>query len=270
MLGAPAPWWAAVLLAAGVAGAAWRRGALSPGGVVAALVTGTLAARAAWGLGLYLIAWFVAAALLSRLGRDAKARRTRGTVAKGDRRDARQVLANGGVFAVAATAIAAGAPGLPASGYAVLAAGALAAAGADTWGTEIGTWLGGTPRALRTGRPVPPGTSGAVTPAGIAATVGGALAIALAAVLLRVVPTAAWGAVAAGGVTGAFADSIAGATLQERRRCPVCGTDTEQRRHDCGAATRRVAGLPGCDNDAVNLLATVAGGAVALLLWRAG
>ena len=48
-----------------------------------------------------------------------------------------------------------------------IGAGAIAAATADTWSTEIGTVLGGTPRHLiTTGREVPPGTSGGVTIAG--------------------------------------------------------------------------------------------------------
>ena len=60
-------------------------------------------------------------------------------------------------------------------------------------------------------------------------------------------------------------DSLAGAFLQERRVCALCGVSTEQRIHECGTATRRVGGLP-LDNDAVNLICTATGSIVALAL----
>lgn len=65
-------------------------------------------------------------------------------------------------------------------------------------------------------------------------------------------------------------DSLLGATLQERRCCPLCETITEQPRHRrCGSATHVIGGVPGLNNDAVNLFAIAAGAAVAAFLTAA-
>jgi uncharacterized protein (TIGR00297 family) len=149
--------------------------------------------------------------------------------------------------------------------WTVAAIGALGAATADTWGTEIGTLARGTPRLVTTWRQVPAGTSGAISVPGLAATLAGAGVLAAGALSLGWTgPDAV--AVFGGGVTGAMADSLLGATLQERRRCDSCAMDTEQRRHSCGAPTRRTGGLAWLDNDAVNLISTAVGAAVAVSL----
>jgi uncharacterized membrane protein len=67
------------------------------------------------------------------------------------------------------------------------------------------------------------------------------------------------------GVAGALGDSVIGAMLQERRWCASCELSTERRIHDCGTTTIRKGGMPWMNNDAVNLFATVIGGAVAVL-----
>jgi uncharacterized protein (TIGR00297 family) len=249
--------------AAAVALAAWRVRSLSRSGALAALLVGTAAVAAGWAWGALLAIYFVLSSVLSRVGVAQKAARTAGIVEKGGARDATQVIANGGVFTlcVLGTFVAgpAAAPILAAA-----AAGALAAATADTWATEIGTLVGGTPRALLTLRETPPGTSGAVSAAGTAAMVAGAVLVALAARWLGL--TDALAAIAIAGCAGALADSLLGATLQERRWCDVCGRATERQVHDCGAATRRTGGIALVDNDAVNLAATLTGAAAAALL----
>jgi uncharacterized protein (TIGR00297 family) len=224
---------------------------------------GAAAVSAGWGWGALLVLYFVSSTLLSHAGSAEKARRIGGIVAKGGARDAAQVLANGGVFALCALGTL-GTDSATAHALAVAAAGALAAATADTWATEVGTLVGGTPRTLLTWRSVPPGTSGAISAPGTAAMLAGALFIALAARALAL--TDALLAVAVGGVAGAMADSLLGATLQERRWCDACGRGTERRVHDCGAPTRAAGGLAVVDNDAVNLLATLVGAAAAALL----
>jgi uncharacterized protein (TIGR00297 family) len=149
----------------------------------------------------------------------------------------------------------------------VAATGALAAAGADTLATEVGTWWGASPWSLRTRTRVPPGTSGAVTLAGSLAMVASAGAVAALAGALAVIPWGAWGVVTVAGTAGAVVDTVLGAWGQQRRWCPVCQGATEQDPHACGAPTQRVGGWRWLDNDVVNLLATGVGALVAV--WGA-
>jgi uncharacterized protein (TIGR00297 family) len=237
-----------------------RLGALTISGVVAATLLGTLAVAAGWPWGILLVTYFVSAAALSNIGAARKKRRTWTMVEKGGARDAVQVLANGGVFgaAVLMSALFPHAGLLPA-----IAIGAIAASAADTWATEIGTLWGGPPRSVRTWRPVPVGTSGGITGVGTAAMVAGALFMALVVHLLEWRQGFVAGALI-GGIAGAVMDTALGATLQERRRCMGCGEHTERRIHTCGSRTRRDGGVNGLGNDAVNFVAALMGGVIAL------
>ncbi len=251
---------AGLLLAAAVALVAWRGRALSWSGALAALLVGAASVAAGWSWGLLLLLYFALSVLLSRVRAAERERRTGDIVAKGGPRDAWQVVANGGVFAAGALLASVGEP----SAWSAVALGALAAATADTWATEIGTLAGTPPRSILSLRRVPPGTSGGVSFPGSAAMLAGALFVAVTGAALSL--SAPLAAVAAGGVAGALADSLLGATLQERRWCAVCSVGTERVVHGCGTTTVRGGGLPWLDNDAVNLAATVVGAAVAVLL----
>ncbi|UCF19097.1 MAG: DUF92 domain-containing protein [Gemmatimonadota bacterium] len=238
------------LAAAGlVAAAARRAGALDSGGAVAATLVGASVLRfAGWGPAFVLVFFFASASALSALpGKRGRSRR-----------GARQVIANGSVAAVAAVLQGA-------SGWADLAfLGAVAAAAADTWGTEIGVRLGKRPRSIVTFRPQPPGTSGAISVPGTLAALAGALAVAAAGVWLVGGPA---GAVALAGLAGSLIDSLLGAGPQAAYRCPTCGAQPEVARHaGCPERARRLAGLPGLDNDVVNLLATAGGALIAVVL----
>ena len=164
------------------------------------------------------------------------------------------MLANGGFFAVAALLSLV----LPSPLWWATGAGALAAATADTWGTEVGTLARGLPRSIVGGRPVPAGTSGGITLAGTVASVAGAAFVAALAALAGWGGAAAVGAVV-GGVGGSTADSLLGATVQARRWCDRCDRGTERDVHDCGAPTRPAGGLRWLGNDAVNALSGLAG-----------
>lgn len=256
-------WRAAIglFLAACIAGLARRTRSLAPDGAFAATFVGTAAVAAGWAWGAVLLTFFVSSSLLSRWKRAAKAARTETLLGKESERDARQVLANGGVFAVAAIAAAAG--GWPAALPVGLAA--LASATSDTWATEVGTAVGGSPRSILTWRTLAAGTSGGVTLVGTLAAVAGSALIAAVVRLLGWPASLAW-AVFAGGVAGSLADSLLGALAQARRWCDACDHATERRTHTCGAATRLVGGIGAVDNDLVNLLATVIGAAVGAAL----
>ena len=252
----------ALITGMAVAALAFAAGALTPGGAVAAAAVGALCVLAGWGWAALLIVYFIVAVACSRIGARTKERRTGGVVAKAGRRDAIQVVANGGVFAAAAF-FSHSSPTLS-TALEAAALGALAAASADTIATEIGTLVGGEPRSIIGGHAVPAGTSGGVTLAGSLGMVAGALLVAAAARALGlgsrilIVVTA--------GVIGALTDSLLGALVQERRHCPRCDRATERRVHDCGALTERSGGVPWLDNDLVNLAATIVGAVVAAML----
>lgn len=112
-------------------------------------------------------------------------------------------------------------------------------------------------------RPVATGLSGGVTWPGTFAEVAGALAIAGVARGIALVDTRGAIAVAVGGMTGALADSILGASLQSLRWCPQCRRATEREPHVCGANTAPLRGIGWIGNDAVNTAATIVGASVA-------
>ena len=218
---------------------------------------------AGWRWGVLLMISFVASAMLSRFRAEVKRDRTAGILQKEGSRDAIQVVANGGIFA--ACALLAQISGFGANLLLSAAAlGALAAATADTWATEIGTLSGHEPRSILSRKRVPRGTSGGVTLAGFVATVAGAAFIGLVAALLGFRTSML--AVIAGGIAGALTDSVLGATAQGRRWCATCELHTEQLVHICGQKTAIASGREWLDNDLVNLLCTVVGAAVAAVV----
>ena len=249
-----------IALSAVAAAAARRTRTLSRSGAIAAAVVGTISIAAGWSWGALLLTMFISASALSRLGERRKAERVGQIVEKGAERDVGQVLANGGVFAGAALGSLVSSSPM----WFAIGAGALAASAADTWATEIGTLVAGRPISIISGRRVDPGTSGGISLAGTAAGVIGALFIAAAAGL------ASWPvpfvAVAIGGIAGALADSLLGATVQERRWCELCATSTERLIHSCGTPTTHAGGVAGFDNDAVNAVCSAVGALIALVL----
>lgn len=219
---------------------AWRVRALTASGAVAAACVGFChLAFGGWLAAGALLAFFGTSTALSKLGK-----RKKDTLGfeKTSQRDAWQVLANGGVAALCALL------GLP---EAML--GALAAANADTWATELGSLFGGKPRRITTLAPAEPGESGAVSLLGTLAALAGAG-------LLGAFAGAAWLGVTLAGFLAALADSVVGATLQAQWRDTTTGRWSEIPQ---GKPAR---GVNWIRNDAVNILATLVGAVTAHLL----
>jgi uncharacterized membrane protein len=57
-------------------------------------------------------------------------------------------------------------------------------------------------------------------------------------------------------------DSVLGVTLQEQRKCVVCGQKVEVKNH-CEKKTEKYSGLSWFNNDMVNMTATAFGGIIA-------
>lgn len=260
-----------VLLAAFVAVAAYRFGALNRSGAAAAFFLGAVV----FGFGglrwaVVLLVFFITSSGLSRLMKGEK-KEVEIQFAKGSRRDAGQVAANGGVAGLAAIA------GLffPTSILPwILFAAAFAAANADTWATELGVLSRAWPRSIRTWQKVPPGTSGGISLAGTLAALGGSLLIAAAALLVWPDTSISCGTrliygliITLSGLAGSLVDSLLGATLQAIYWCPACRKETERTpQHTCGTETTLHRGWKWMNNDVVNLICTSSSVLVAFLL----
>lgn len=252
---------------------AYRRGSLSQSGAAGALIVGTLIfGLGGWVWGVVLGVFFISSSLLSHFKEREKA-----SVAekfeKGHRRDLGQVFANGGLgaFIAVLSAIA------PADYWFFLFIGVMATVTADTWATELGTLSKAAPRLITSGRAVEVGTSGGVSPLGTGVSFVGGLLIGLTAGLLAplagllpwsaTLPVALIGALS--GAAGSLIDSLMGATIQQIYYCDTCQKETERKLHRCGTTTRPLRGWSWMNNDLVNLISSLGGGAVAALLAAA-
>lgn len=253
-------------LAGLAAGRASRRGQLTLGGEYAAFGIGTAAAIGGIGFAISLAAFFYSSVTLSGWRSGTKRHRSRAILPDTRARDAWQVLANGGPFAVASLGWA-----LFGSWQAGLFAfGALAAATADTWATEVGMALKAAPRSILTWRRVVPGTSGGVSAYGTSAAIIGAFVMALLAIASFTVPfdVPRLEAVFVGGIVGTVVDSLLGASVQSRRWCDQCEEWTERRVHTCGYRSYHRTGFRWMNNDMVNLLGSAIGGLTAVTMWH--
>ena len=251
-----------------IAALAWRAGALSGSGAVAAAGVGGLV----FGLGglpwaTLLLAFFISSSAFSRAFKGRKTLMNE-KFAKGSRRDWGQVLANGGLGALLAICQAL----FPEQDWPWIAfAGGMAAVNADTWATEIGVLSASPPRLVTTGRVVERGTSGGVTALGSLAALAGAVLIGgLAALFSSPVNTIALGvAIGIGGLGGTFFDSFLGATIQAIYTCPACQKETERHPyHGCGAQTSLQRGWRWLNNDWVNFACSLAGAALtSAVVW---
>ena len=206
-------WLAALVVNVSLAVVAYRAGGLDRAGAATGALLGVvLYLSLGWAGFVLLAAFYGLGSGATRFGLARK--QSRGLAqARAGRRGTPNVLANAGV-AVTWALVA-----LLTSIHeaAVLAfAAALAAATGDTLASEIGQLIGGRTRLIVNFSPVAPGTEGGVSAWGSVAGFAGCLAIAALGAWLGLYPGAQVPVVALAGLTGVLADSLFGATLEQR------------------------------------------------------
>lgn len=245
--------------------ASFLAGFLTPGGSVAQFLLGwILFGLGEWQWTLPILLFFLSSSLLSEIG---KAQRSEvvSQFEKPSRRDAGQVFANGGIAGLLVIFWFYSRE----YGFYIAYLGSIAAATADTWGTEIGILSQSPPRLITTLRSAETGRSGAVSFRGFIGGLIGSTVVSL--IALPWLPTHSAGnslvASVFGGCFGFVVDSLLGATIQVQYRCVSCGRITERNNH-CGVDSPRSSGIAWMTNDVVNLTCTMAGsiGAAALLI----
>lgn len=259
-----------VILTTPITFVAYKKASLNLSGAVAATFLGVLIYF--WGglfMWLIMIGFFISSSLLSKVGREQKAI-TDKINEKGARRDVIQVIANGGLGFVFAYFYHLTQMEVFLLAYAV----AFASSSADTWSSELGVLSKKAPVSILTLKQVNAGTSGAVSALGILAAFLGAAFISAVFFVgftikygfndLLVIMTLLC---LAGGVLGAFIDSVIGAKFQGKYYCQVCHTVTEKKHHH-GMKTIHQEGWRFINNDLVNFTSTTMASVIIIVIFQ--
>ncbi len=254
----------AILLSAGIGLLSWRVQFLTFGGAVAQFLLGVvLLGLGGWQWTVPMVAFFITSSIISQLWKGRRAE-VEMLFEKSSHRDAGQVIANGGAAGLA-TIVWFFTHNESLYAFYI---GAVAAAAADTWATELGTLSRTPPVLITTLERVERGRSGAVSLLGTTSGLAGAFLTSLTSLpWINTSQVGLWIFVAAvSGFIGSLADSVMGALLQAQFHCNVCGKITERLVH-CGRESAQIGGFTLFRNDQVNLISTALGGAIAYCLW---
>ena len=257
-----------------------RSGFLSSSGVAAVLVVSVLIfLSGGWVWGVVSLVFLASTSLWSRL-RVAYKRNVSDGFNGDSARNWDQVLARLGwsvglaLFHVLAS---------KSTGVFIAFVGAVAAANADAWATELGVLSRQPPRLITTRRPVSAGTPGGLSVMGIVAALGASWFIGFVGLLLTTAK--AWldkvewdsallwlpPAAMIGGIAASLIDSLLGATAQGIYYCEHCDKRTEKRIHECGQVAQQIRGWSWLTNDGINFVGSVVGAAATLgaVTWLA-
>ena len=151
--------------------------------------------------------------------------------------------------------------------YALACLSALCCSCGDTWASEVGSVVGGTPRLVTTWQKVPRGTNGGITGIGILCSIGGGLVVGLAYFVTLVIfldmerfatvslasqlPVVLIGGVA--GLFGSVVDSLLGATVQYSGYSDKLGKVVSKP----APGVRDISGVDILDNHAVNFVSSL-------------
>lgn len=242
---------------------AFKRNSLTKDGGIAAIFVGVGIAIGFGYKGLLILGvFFVTSSSLSKFKKKSK-KDMEAKAGKGSRRDAIQVLANGGAASIVAIIFFFHEQSIYIPIFAVL----LAAANSDTWSSEIGSLSKKKPISLRSFKRIDTGSSGAVSLLGSVAGIVGSFFIAISSYLLFPISLKEAFIVFVAGCIGNIIDTLLGAFLQAEYQCTNCHAIIEKVDH-CGMVAKRMKGLKWMNNDVVNTLSGISAAVVCYLFLR--
>ena len=225
--------------------------ALTRWGLVGALVLDALVSIAFGNFGFVILStFFIGSIIIDKIKKRTKNKGSLTVEAKNDYRDLMQVMANGLVAGISATAFIITGKSL----FVIPFVACIAEAFADTAASGIGIFATKTYDPFRAKR-CEPGISGGMSVIGTLASLVASFAVALIALMFGRSGFGINAFFIAGfcGFCGALFDSLLGSLLQVKYRCSVCGSITEKEEH-CGLPTVRSSGFAAIDNDTVNII----------------
>jgi len=271
----PLRWVSATVIPVMVATWGHSRNSLSTSGALFAVAVGFCLTLAHYSFFLCLLAFFISSSKATKFKQEIK-KKVEDDFKEGGQRNWQQVLCNGGMATQLSLLymLDVGSADLPvdfrhqyrASWLGVAVLGAVSCCNGDTWASELGTVLSqGEPFLITTLKKVPTGTNGAVSMAGLVASLAGGLLIGLAyyaGVLmsassndLEIAPSQLLVILVGGlgGLIGSIIDSILGASLQFSGKDQKTGKIVEVIRD----GVVPISGKMVFDNHSVNLISSI-------------
>lgn len=250
----------AAIMAVLIASLAFKFRALDLSGALATFILGTLIFSAGgWLYTAPILIFFIASSALSHVP-NSKKHAVDEIIESGARRNVTQVFANGMAPLVCVLTDLFN----PDAHFFLFYLGALAAATADTWATEIGLFSHARPRSIISWQKTEAGISGGITILGSVGAIAGAALVTISGYMIshyfrqNAMAVQEIILITAAGFFAQVIDSLLGAKWQRKNRCCVCGKITE-RRHHCEAATILESGKRWMNNDGVNLICGFSG-----------
>ena len=255
-----------ILLTPAIIAFAYKKKALTLGGIISAVVVDIFISISLGNLGfLILLSFFIGGIAVDKIKkyRNKSRQNQKNRIEKyGDCRNHSQVLANSLVATVLALCYLFTGKNIFVIGFSA----ALAEAFADTAASGIGILCGRAFDPFRM-KKCTPGISGGVSVLGLLASLVAAVIISAISLCFSFVTIIDAAIITLAAFLGALFDSFLGSLLQVKYKCTVCGSIIEREEH-CGKPTQKHRGIRIINNNVVNFLGTLFSGALAVILSK--
>lgn len=240
---------------------AYKKKALSTGGIIAAIIVDILISLAFGNFGFVMLLAFFLGGIITDKFKNKYKNKGRKEKRATECRSYIQVLANSLTASICALCYLFTKQNL----FVIAFVASLAEALADTAASGIGVLSGRAYDPFRH-RPCTPGLSGGMSKLGTVASVFAALLMSLIALCFGSIDLIDVAVITLASILGAIFDSLLGSLLQVKFKCPKCGKITESKEH-CSTPTTHHSGITCVTNNTVNLLSTIFSAILAGLLY---